>query len=286
MRYVLLWAGLFGEFSWDWTNNNIEYIDDVNLYPDVGVGRLPCTSKKEVEVSVQKIIQYENTAYNQEWFHRLILMGGDTFPNVWKPEGEAVTEYVAEVMENYSFEPIKLWASLKTFRPLTINREISKGAGFVCFSGHGKEYEISTFIPGKNIRIHYFSPYLLALSNEYKLPIMFFDACKTAEFDFNIAGVKIPCFAWMAVKNPSGGAIAAIGSTRMAYGGYAENPLGGGSCRINANFFDAYKPGITVSQMFTKAQKAYLDDLWKDCLTIEEFNLIGDPSLKVGGYPS
>ena len=277
--------GIFGEFTWDWSHNSVEYIDDVNLYPDVGVGRLPCINKREVETVVQKIITYETTTYGQEWFHRLILMGGDTFPTVWEPEGEAVTEYIGQVMSNYSFNQVKLWTSLNTFKPLTINQELSAGAGFVSYSGHGKEYEISTCPPNKERRIHYFSPYLIGLSNGDKLPVIFFDACKTAKLDFEVFGIKLPCFAWMTVKKPSGGAIAAVGATRMAYGGYVGDPMGGGSCRMNANFFEAYEPGITVSQMFTRAQTAYLDDLWKDCLTLEEFNLIGDPSLRIGGYP-
>jgi hypothetical protein len=114
---------------------------------------------------------------------------------------------------------------------------------------------------------------------------MFFDCCLTAELDFTMFGINIPCFAWAVVKKPSGGAIAAIGATRMGYGGLVGDPLGGGTCRLNANFFEAYEPGISLSDMFLKAQNAYLDELWKDCFTLEEFNLIGDPSLKIGGYP-
>jgi hypothetical protein len=96
--------------------------------------------------------------------------------------------------------------------------------------------------------------------------------------------MKISCFAWAMVKKPSGGAIATIGFTESPYGGLVGDPLGGGSCRMNANFFDAYEPGVILSDMFINAQHAYLDDLWKDCLTLEQCTLIGDPSLKIGGY--
>ena len=273
----------FGEFIWDWSNDTIDYIDSVDLYPDVGIGRLPCSNSKEVQVMVDKIITYESQSYGKEWFKRLILMGGDTFPTVWEPEGEAVTEYVEQVMPD--FESVKLWTSLNTFNPFSINQEISSGAGFVSYSGHGFEYGIATSPPYKERRIYYLTPYLLILSNGYKLPVIFFDACLTTSLDFSVLGKDLPCFAWFAVKKPDGGAIATIGSSRMAYGGYAGNPLGGGSCRMNANFFDAYEPGITLSQMLMEAQNAYLNDVWKDCLTLEEFNLLGDPSLKIGGYP-
>ena len=38
--------------------------------------------------------------------------------------------------------------------------------------------------------------------------------------------------------------------------------------------------------MLTKAQNSYINNLWKDYFTLEEFVLLGDPSLKIGGYPS
>jgi hypothetical protein len=36
--------------------------------------------------------------------------------------------------------------------------------------------------------------------------------------------------------------------------------------------------------MFTQAQKDYLNDVLPDYMTLEEFILLGDPSLRVGGY--
>jgi hypothetical protein len=37
--------------------------------------------------------------------------------------------------------------------------------------------------------------------------------------------------------------------------------------------------------MLTAAQNDYLNNVGKDYFTIEEFLLLGDPSLMVGGYP-
>ena len=36
--------------------------------------------------------------------------------------------------------------------------------------------------------------------------------------------------------------------------------------------------------MMTKAQNAYITDVPDDEFTVEEFILLGDPSLKIGGY--
>jgi hypothetical protein len=274
---------IFGEFAWDTAQNKTEYIDDVDLYIDVGVGRLPVSNNREVKIVVNKIIQYETKSFGQQWFHRLILMGGDTFPHIGGIEGEIVTAYIASHMPD--FEPVKLWMSLKTFNPILINKEISKGAGFVSFSGHGQWWGLATNRVNKSyFGKYYFTPYIFGLKNSEKLPVMLFDCCLTADLDFTLLNMKIPCFAWALVKKPSGGAIATIGFTESPYGGLVGDPLGGGSCRMNANFFDAYEPGILLSDMFAKAQHTYLDDLWKDCLTLEQCTLIGDPSLKIGGY--
>jgi hypothetical protein len=276
---------IFGEFTWDVAQTQTEYIDDVDLSIDVGLGRLPISNTEEVKAMVNKIIQYESQPADQQWFHRLILMGGDTFPNIGGCEGEIVTDYIADHMPD--FQPIKLWMTLGTFKPKLINREISKGAGFVSYSGHGNWWGIATNRENKShFSAYYFTPYIFGLKNNEKLPVMFFDCCLTADLDFTLMNIKIPCFAWSMVKKPSGGAIATIGFTESPYGGLVGDPLGGGSCRMNANFFDAYEPGISLSDMFMNAQHAYLDELWKDCLTLEQCTLIGDPSLKIGGYSS
>jgi hypothetical protein len=94
-----------------------------------------------------------------------------------------------------------------------------------------------------------------------------------------------PCFAWSWLKTKNGGAIATLGASRMGYSGYVGDIMGAGTCRMNVNFFSAYEPGIILSDMLIKAQWDYLEFVWKDCFTIEEYNLFGDPSLKVGGYP-
>ena len=274
---------IFGEFTWDVAAYTTEYIDDVDLSSDVGVGRLPVSNTEEVETVVNKIIQYESQPADLQWFHRLILMGGDTFPTIGGCEGEIVTSYIAGHMPD--FQAIKLWMTLGTFKPIRINREISKGAGFVSYSGHGNWWGLATNRENKShFGRYYVTPYIFGLKNDEKLPVMFFDCCLTADLDFTLMNTKIPCFAWSMVKNPSGGAIATIGFTESPYGGLVGDPLGGGSCRMNANFFDAYEPGILLSDMFMNAQRAYLDELWKDCLTLEQCTLIGDPSLKIGGY--
>ena len=288
---------IFGEGIIDFEEDIIEYIDYVDLYPDIRVGRLPCCNELEVKVTVNKIISYETSSYGQDWFYRIILMGGDSAPdNEGFYEGEWVTEQIAQEMENHSFIPIRLWASLGTFHPRLINSEINAGAGFLSYSGHGAANFIGTCPPNVPITILlYFKSYLLGLYNRDKLPVIFMDGCLTGCIDKTYPLVNITLdirtsgLAWSFVKKAVGGAITTISATRVAFLSVTDEEVVAGSPLLNINFFRSYKPGITVSQMLTNAQTKYLNymhNTWKDALTIEEYILLGDPSLKVGGYPT
>ena len=290
--------------SWD-TNNNGIYgevfygchgtNDTIDLYPDVYVGRLACNNIMQAKTVVNKIIRYEDShAKQQQWFKRLLLVGGDTFPGwgVW--EGEFMNNYVANIMQG--FQPIKMWASDGTISPLNVEKNLEIGGGFLYYSGHGFPYGWATHKPDdKNWTGLYITPYVAGLFNDYRLPIIFFDACLTAKLDFNSTdlrddGVPIPinatfpCFAWYFVAHKGGGAIATIGATRVAFTGVDENGPYAGSSFLAYQFFKSYMNGnYILGKAFATAQENYVSHLW-DRWTLEEFTLLGDPSLHIGGY--
>ena len=270
---------IFGEYNWDDGN-----IDDVDLFADVLLGRIPCKRNFDLKIVINKIINYENNAYVSDWFNRILLLGGDTFPNHGIIEGEYVTSRIAEEMSG--FESVFLWTSLGTFRPSKINSETTKGAGFISYSGHGYLHGFGTSPPNVEKRIEYFNWYLPGMFNGNKLPIVFFDACLTATLDYKLLNlIDIPGFAYNIVKKPFGGAVASIGATRTAFTDVDWNGVNGGAGYLNLHFFMNYEQGISVSEMLTKSQNDYVNYVYEDCLTLEEFILIGDPSLKTGGYP-
>ena len=81
------------------------------------------------------------------------------------------------------------------------------------------------------------------------------------------------------MSKTNGGAIATIGATRVAFTGTES-----GAGKLSMEFFSAYKSSETLGQMMTQAQNEYITDVPYDFLTIEEFILLGDPTLKIGGY--
>jgi len=311
-----------GDFcSWDSNKNNRfgetdrngNDFDGVDLYADVHVGRLPCSDTTELQTMVNKIISYEKETYNQIWFKRIVLAGGDTFPPAMGAslsvfEGEITNTKVAQNLPG--FNTTFLWTSTNTLQQLSFNREINKGTGFVSYSGHGFEHGWGTYKSNAQSdqgMIWYFTPYMIGLKNENKLPIIFFDACLTAKLDFNFSDLQhyypqgvylltrifklsedpsvfYPCFAKSFLTKENGGAIATIGSTRTAYTHVDAEGVYGGAGYLNVHFFDSYYEGVTAGEMLTGAQNAYINNVFPDYFTIEEFILLGDPSLMVGGY--
>lgn len=270
---------IFGEFNWDFGK-----IDEVDLYADVMIGRIPCHTNLDLRIVINKIIRYENSAYGKNWVDKILLLGGDTFPNHGVIEGEFVTDLIADEMNG--FEPVRLWTSRDNFNPLSIDSWTSSGAGFISYSGHGYITGFGTSPPNVEKRIEYFNYHLLGMFNGYKLPIVFFDACLTATLDYKWHDIiDQPGFAYNIMIKPFGGAIASIGATRVAFTDVDRHGVHAGAGYLNLHFFMNYEEGITVSEMLTRSQNDYLNYVGDDCLTIEEFILVGDPSLKTGGYP-
>jgi len=274
--------------------------DTVDLYADVNIGRIPCVNKKDLRNVVNKIIRYETYTRNENWFNNIILIGGDTFPGWNGYEGEQKNKVTEQIMSD--FTSTKLWTSDGTFSARAFNKALVKGAGFVDYSGHGYEIGISTHPPNSNRWIGYYFFNLFFASNGYKLPIIFFDACLTEKLDFtfsnflnyilpfnlnqnsDISEKQVPVFGWSFVKKKHGGAIATIGATREAFTHVDETGVYGGAGYLSIKFFNAHSTCETVGKMLTKAQNDYINLAWKDYFTIEEFIIVGDPSLKVGGF--
>ena len=260
-------------------NNTIDEIYKFNFfggYPDVAVGRIPCIFTKDLINVVRKIILYERGIGQNKCFNRLLLIGGDTFKDSDCYEGEVLTNEIAKIMDG--FEKIKIWASLGNLNNKKMLEEINKGVGLICYAGHGSPRSLYTYNPdGEDF--YYNLDDNRFLFNFRKLPIIFFNACSTAK-------ISRSCIAWDFVNKPYGGAIASIGATNITHGVslvYENNTYIYGCDLFGCHFFNSYEEGITLGNMYTKAQTNYIDEEGFFNAVLD-FILIGDPSLKLGGY--
>jgi len=310
-----------GNFSsWDDNNNGVfgewpldqPALDIPDLYPDVSVGRLPCRNIYDVIIGVRKIINYETSECSDSWFKKMLVIGGDTYTKKTEyNDGEVYTQMGLDRMP--SFKPVKLYASDGTLKSwLNVVKEINNGCGFVFFSGHGGPHLWSTFLPndsktsvGTFRLIHI--PFLFNIN---KLPVcVSASGCFNNMFNVSITksewvyyqGIKynIPrCWGEALTLKPFGGCIAVIASTAFSYESSDINSEMGGCEWLDIHFFEEYglKDIDIIGDIWSNTVTSFLQNFsinWcdnssdGDALIVkncEQWLLLGDPSLKIGGY--
>jgi hypothetical protein len=313
---------LFGEMQGNFPKDAHDLNQDrVHLIPDVAVGRVPVSTFAELEIYVDKVINYENTV-NAAWFKRGLLITGDY------PGSNGTNDHVALQLQSKSFQIIKLyhdviWPTTTIHqRWAMIAAELNRGVGFVSFVGHGDGVHPPATDGGVWGGWYDYAQIPL-LNNMSRQPVIFSAACSTAQFGFRndklyakrgyeyrpapFPSNTFAKYRWMPepiavaptgyevdtlaehflVKNRTGG-IAFIGS----YTGTQ-----GDTHTLAKYFFEAYASGIVV-----------LGDLWNAAVSkfvilvinnlgypghswytaaryhhIQKMLLFGDPSLRVGG---
>ncbi|MBN1860558.1 MAG: peptidase C25 [Candidatus Thermoplasmatota archaeon] len=156
------------------------------------------------------------------------------------------------------------------------------------------------------------------IRNEEKLPIAVIGGCHNSQFNVSMIyglldgmiyflpsfpklhmwcyGTMVPeTFSWRLIRNPHGGAIATIGNTGLGYGmPGVDLTTGGGDGWITIEFFKQYgSEGLDIlGQTHQQTVTSYVNTFDMTDLaaghpkSVQQWALLGDPSLKIGGYPS
>ncbi len=303
-----------GKFA-EWT---MRAKDTLDLYPDVYLGRLACRNVWEVKMMVNKIIEYENSnPATQEWFRRMILVGGDSWPDPNDPYYEGEEEGKAAFAYMNGFEAVKLWTSLGTLTgPEDVIDAVNGGCGFLFFDGHGNPmnwathppHDEETWIDGLGVGD------MSKLANKGMYPVCIVGGCHNCQFNvsvFNLLriyegfnewyqyiwkGETSPeCWGWWLARLKDAGSIATLGYTGLDYfaiGDYDNDSIPdcvqyySGFC--NVNFFKNYANGVKIlGNVHANTLIDYINthDVMKDnihCKTVEEWVLLGDPTLMIG----
>ena len=322
--------GIFAEY----TNTSKDIIDGS---PDVYVGRLPCRTVKDVQLIVEKIMNYESTPAADEWFKRMILIGGDTYPEaggVGAYEAELDTNVSASYMTGFEFE--RLWASTGMLTGQeSVEQAINTGAGFIHCAGHANPSTLVTHPPLNKtekitiLRMYNIPPmnafyalfyqgkglsgffqalreqWMPRLSNGEKQPIVVVGGCHNSQFNvtpINIReygfayaygwGIHAPkCWSWWLTSKENGGAIATMGNTGLGMGLEGFDYPNGLDGWLLPRFF--YNYGQLSRHHVGEAHSAAIADYVnefdinvddKDRQMVEQWILLGDPSLMIGGY--
>jgi hypothetical protein len=305
----------------EWYVDEPEARDIMDLKPDVALGRLPCRIEKEVEMVVSKIIEYEQNTFGQPWFQNALFIGGDTNPGVGDPfplEGEADCTYTAQLLDDFSVTTLFVSDGSLTGYHDVISA-FNEGNGFVLFHGHGLQDGLFTHtLEGERLPIFH-TENISELHNTGMYPIMVVGCCVTTEFDvgiFNFLQIlknlkqhhhiqtwKYECVSdvlgWNLIKKKDGGTIAYIGDSSTSWGANGDENHDG----IPDSVDDGLTPGLctaffriigngtydTLGMVYKNTLTNVLDSYTGSehrihCKNVQEFQLLGDPSLKIGGY--
>jgi len=237
-------------------------------------------------------------------------------------EGEIETEHTVELLGDLGFTMEKLWTSIPGAwtGPEDVIQAISEGCGFVHFAGHSNPASWGNYLPDDTDNSGFIDGIRIwdmgKLTNQGQYPVIVLGGCHSAQFNVTlsniISGIKeygimgyffkdpfrfyfyewVPkdlCSAF--VMQDGAGAIGAIGNSGLGYGyvnANADEGLGGW---IEPRFFDCYANqsktilgdchGQAISDYITYIDNVNSDQIDRKC--IEEWVLLGDPSLHMGG---
>lgn len=196
----------------------------------------------------------------------------------------------------------------------------SEGCGFIFLSGHGSPQVWADHLPGVPgnrqhgsvtglSNVDYFHLPIFPMSkitNNGKLPVCVVGGCHNSQFNVtatsfinwflgHISWTYVPtpeCWSWWVVRMPERGAIASMGNTGLGYGRLGKDATaGGGDAWITTEFFVQYGTnghhvlGDAYGQALTSYVSSFdMSDLQEGhAKTVEQWALLGDPSLQLGG---
>jgi hypothetical protein len=251
--------------------------DGADLYPDVWEGRLPVRDATEAQDYVAKVKRYETQAPLGPGFgDEGLLLGEMLIPQNWS-QGDTVLFDGAEVCQNAEGHMSPVVTNYRMYENYTqytgahweyrpdVISQLRHGYNVILHVGHGYRNTMAVGYQGMSLG----NADADALTNGARQGLLYAINCTSSAFDFD-------CIADHFIRNPDGGVVASVGSTRYdfpATGRYYQDEF----------FSQVYDSGVTRLGEAAALQKLPFvsqsskdgEDRWT------QFNLIymGDPTL-------
>ncbi|MDI6851429.1 MAG: C25 family cysteine peptidase, partial [bacterium] len=267
----LYYSDLDGD--WNADNDNVwgEIGDNVDMYPDVIVGRFPVRTVDQINNLIQKIKVYESNP-TAGYLTNIVLPAEYLFADYYY-YGDSINNRISELTPTPPWNDIKLYESMGNLSTGNFLNAVNNGVGFAHYAAHGNEYGTG-FISLSN---------LANMTNGDKVGIHNAISCFTGAIDEVPGG---DCYAESLVNLRNAGAIAAIMNTRYGWG---YPPQLGPSELIDSTFYyhiftpDVWTLGeahiLSLARWVPMAVEEGSDGVFRWC--IYDLWIFGDPSLQV-----
>lgn len=237
----LYYSDLNGTWDADGDGRYGETSDNVDMAPDVIVGRIPVRTAQQAADYIAKVIAFENNR-PVALMEKMLIVGTetwDTYSGTARPADllgdghpefraanhpyvsdseiwtrrmyrDVITQYWRATELKYFFDTLTSWDGATAGDYLqsaaNVQSKMNLGWGHVFFSDHG--YESGWALESGN----YTTTEAAALNN--RVVLVYTDACLTGHFD----GSPEPCFSEAMLRNPNGGALVYLGCSRYGWG--------------------------------------------------------------------
>ena len=258
---------------------------DESLYNgllDIGIGRLPASTREEAAAMVEKIISYSDPAHQGDWRNQLCFIGDDEDSNIHMRQADELATFVRNRYPSYNINKIYMDAYQQQklasgFRypevTRSINNQVNQGALIINYTGHGGENGLAhEQVLDKN--------HINDWNNRHMLPLFMTATCEFSRYDDydHKEDQELTSAGELVLLNPEGGGIALFTTTRLVYSG--PNHV------LNERFYEVvfekdenqenYRLGDIIAYSKNNAGAG---------INKRNFTLLGDPSMKLA-YPS
>ena len=205
--------GKWGESS----KYNAHGKDEIEWNPEVYVGRLPASNAEELEIMVNKTINYEKNPYIGDWMNKMLLAGGISDYSPAEDETRLTTHIIQNfIPSKMNYTHLSEYTSSYTppdpKEPLNQNNFVNhfnSGYSTVFFAGHGNP---SKFIRNPSIDVAYINSDANTCSNANMTSLIYAFACTTSPIDQNDNNIGE-----ILIKRNNSGAIGYIGGMRITW---------------------------------------------------------------------
>ena len=302
----LFYVAFDNNYEWNANGNSTygETSDNVDLNAELFASRAPIRNANQATVFVNKTLNYIKNPPRNNFANKIYYTGeklwnyGDAYGKTknmhdnyikpyWKPSGDKTYDWLLQSHSSNSM-------GLSGCTTSNMTKMFNAGYGLMHMATHGNQTIWAT-------ESGYFSSNsATALSNQNKQGIIVTIACITNAFDQDGTSVQgsfnqDPCLSEAFIRNPNGGGVGYIGSSRYGWGNGGSSTQHGVSFVINREFFKRLFSGANVGNGVPAARYKLASVAFSARATINSYaaydgahrwlvytvNPIGDPELDI-----
>lgn len=253
----LFYSCFDNDYDWNADGDNVvgEINDNIDMAPEVIITRIPVRTSDEVIAYINKVSDYEKNPPTENFAEEMILCGLELW-NTWDDRSDA--DWRSEYMFDTYIDPVwngerfRLYDTNTDFggagyncNATNVSEQINNGYNYFFMATHGNQ-QIWGMEGGGN----YGSFAALNQTNAGRQGIVTTIACITNAFDMSSGYGSDPCLSEGFIRNPNGGAIGYIGSSRYGWGNSWTVVDLGSSFQFIAKFYNLLFTGEPTGQPY------------------------------------